>query len=96
MTDENPTPEQVSDLIARLLNAAEFGPEGFSGLFVGAATTIAALREAPIRKPSDRWFTIVDAVERAVDQHAFDDEDGNGFVPIGPLHDALNWENATA
>jgi hypothetical protein len=35
------------------------------------------------------WYEIVAAVERAVDEHAFDDEDGNGWLPIGPIIDAL-------
>jgi len=37
----------------------------------------------------DRWFTIVSAIERAVDEHAYDDEDGNGWMPLEPLQAAL-------
>jgi hypothetical protein len=41
------------------------------------------------RDRADRWLAVVAAVEKVLDDHAFDDEDGNGFVPIGPLQDAL-------
>lgn len=60
-----------------------------------------ALREArrerdAARASSSRWCETVAEVERALDDHAFDDEDGNGFVPIGPLQDALNGKKVPA
>jgi hypothetical protein len=40
----------------------------------------------------DNWYQIVANIERVLDEHGFDDEDGNGWVPIEPLLDVLYAE----
>lgn len=53
-------------------------------LVLDAAAALAAERDR-----ADRWAAQVAAIEKVLDDNAFDDEDGNGFVPVGPLQDAL-------
>lgn len=58
----------------------------FRDAFLAAADELEA-----VKIQRDKWADRVAAVERVADM-AQDDEDGNGWVPIDPLLDALDPE----
>jgi hypothetical protein len=95
-TENNPDPRsEVDALIVEL--------RGFSRAMTVQGMTLtgdryarSAAALAAERDRADRWAAQVAAIENVLDDHAFDDEDGNGFVPIGPLQDALFGKQATA
>lgn len=87
---ENDT--QIADLGALIARAEEYArPEPFLSKITGNYEIVRGLLAALVaeRDRADRWSAQLAAVEKVLDDEAFDDEDGNGFVPIGPLQDAL-------
>lgn len=80
--DEARTPETI-------IHEAETAIWKDSEYFTAEDVFVLAKALAAERDRADRWAAQVAAIEKVLDHHAFDDEDGNGFVPIGPLQDVL-------